>query len=416
LLRAASSYSILREGKAEILQRDNDVFYNKAQVRPRCRRWIRVARAPGRALRPAAARAAAAAPWHARAPRARRAHAPRSRAHRCAPPQVVNRDLSIAVLRLFEQRRHEEAAAGTAPKPWRLRHNTMGALDLNSPLVPLLVHPPELLEQLRASVAAANEEAEADLPYEEEEEEAEEAAGEEGAAAAAEGEEGGAGAAAEGADGDAAGDAAEEGAPAARKPQPPPGPLRILEGLAASGLRSFRYALEVPNVGVVVSNDLDPMAAAAIRRNKAFGGAAVAAVHAHQGDARVVMLTHEKLFDVVDVDPYGTPCTLLDAAVQAVAEGGLLAVTATDMAVLCGNASEVCWTKYGSYPVKIKACHELALRTLLASIQAAAVRHKRHIVPMLSVSIDFYVRCAFVLRCALQSASALASRCVVRQK
>jgi tRNA (guanine26-N2/guanine27-N2)-dimethyltransferase len=317
----------------------------------------------------------------------------------------VNRDLSIAVLRLFEQRRREEAAAGTAPKPWRLRHNTMGALDLNSPLVPLLVHPPELLEQLRASVAAANEEAEADLPYEEEEEEAEEAPaeGEEGAAAA----EGDAGAGGE--EGGAEGEAAEgDDAPKAPKPQPPPGPLRILEGLAASGLRSFRYALEVPNVGVVVSNDLDPMAAAAIRRNKAFGGAAVAAVHAHQADARVVMLTHEKLFDVVDVDPYGTPCTLLDAAVQAVAEGGLLAVTATDMAVLCGNASEVCWTKYGSYPVKIKACHELALRTLLASIQAAAVRHKRHIVPMLSVSIDFYVRCAralFVMRfsCACES-------------
>ena len=145
-------------------------------------------------------------------------------------------------------------------------------------------------------------------------------------------------------------------------------------------------------MGVVVANDLDPTAAAAIRRNKAFGGPAVAAVTAHQADARVVMLTHEKLFDVVDCDPYGTPCTLLDSAVQAVAEGGLLAVTATDMAVLCGNASEVCWTKYGSYPVRIKACHELALRTLLASIQSAAVRYKRHIVPLLSVSIDFYVR------------------------
>jgi tRNA (guanine26-N2/guanine27-N2)-dimethyltransferase len=105
------------------------------------------------------------------------------------------------------------------------------------------------------------------------------------------------------------------------------------------------------------------------------------------------MLTHEKLFDVVDLDPYGTPVQLLDAAVQAVAEGGLLCVTATDMAVLCGNASEVCWTKYGSYPVKNKACHEVAIRTLLAAIQAAAARHRRHIVPLLSVSVDFYVRC-----------------------
>jgi tRNA (guanine26-N2/guanine27-N2)-dimethyltransferase len=134
------------------------------------------------------------------------------------------------------------------------------------------------------------------------------------------------------------------------------------------------------------------MAAAAIRRNAAFGGAAVSRVLAHQADARLVCMTHEKLFDVVDLDPYGTPSTLLDSAVQAVSEGGLLCCTATDMAVLCGNASEVCWTKYGVYPVKMKACHELALRTLLASIQAAAVRHKRHILPLLSLSVDFYVR------------------------
>ena len=36
-------------------------------------------------------------------------------------------------------------------------------------------------------------------------------------------------------------------------------------------------------------------------------------------------------FDVVDVDPYGSPSPFVDAAVQCVADGGLLMVTATDM-------------------------------------------------------------------------------------
>ena len=39
------------------------------------------------------------------------------------------------------------------------------------------------------------------------------------------------------------------------------------------------------------------------------------------------------------------------AAAQAVSEGGLLLVTATDMAVLCGNNSETCYGKYGIYPL-----------------------------------------------------------------
>ena len=110
-------------------------------------------------------------------------------------------------------------------------------------------------------------------------------------------------------------------------------------------------------------------------------------------DVRMLMMQHEKMFDAVDLDPYGTPSTLLDGAVQAVADGGLLCVTATDMAVLCGNNGEVCWTKYGSYPHRAKYCHEQAVRILLSAVDAAAGRYKRHIVPMLSVHIDFYVRC-----------------------
>lgn len=37
-------------------------------------------------------------------------------------------------------------------------------------------------------------------------------------------------------------------------------------------------------------------------------------------------------YEVVDLDPYGSPSQFLDSAVQAVADGGLLCVTATDMA------------------------------------------------------------------------------------
>ncbi|CAN1124937.1 Probable tRNA (guanine(26)-N(2))-dimethyltransferase 1 [Linum perenne] len=66
--------------------------------------------------------------------------------------------------------------------------------------------------------------------------------------------------------------------------------------------------------------------------------------------------------------------------------------TATDMAVLCGGNGEVCYSKYGSYPLRGKYCHEMALRILLASIESHANRYKRYIVPVLSVQMDFYVR------------------------
>lgn len=67
---------------------------------------------------------------------------------------------------------------------------------------------------------------------------------------------------------------------------------------------------------------------------------------------------------------------LLDSAVQAVNEGGLLMITATDTAVLCGNNGEVCWTKYGSYPLHRYYCHEQASRAVLITRRCsiAAVR------------------------------------------
>ncbi|KAH7689953.1 tRNA methyltransferase Trm1 protein [Dioscorea alata] len=167
----------------------------------------------------------------------------------------------------------------------------------------------------------------------------------------------------------------------------------VLEALAASGLRAIRYAQEVEGIGQVIALDSDKASVDACKRNIQFNGSVASSkVEVHLVDARVYMLTHPKEFDVVDIDPYGSPSIFLDSAVQSVADGGMLMCTATDMAVLCGDDREVCYSKYGSYPLKGKYCHEMALRILLASIESHANRYKRHIVPVLSVYMDFYIR------------------------
>ncbi|PKA57074.1 putative tRNA (guanine(26)-N(2))-dimethyltransferase 2 [Apostasia shenzhenica] len=172
-----------------------------------------------------------------------------------------------------------------------------------------------------------------------------------------------------------------------------PNPPKVLEALAASGLRALRYAREVDGIGPVVAVDNDEASVKSCKRNIRFNGSiACSKVEAYHGDARVYMLTHQKEFDVVDLDPYGAPSVFLDSAVQSVADGGILMCTATDMAVLCGGNGEACYSKYGSYPLKGKYCHEMALRILLACIESHANRYKRHIVPILSVQMDFYVR------------------------
>ncbi|KAI8973272.1 N2,N2-dimethylguanosine tRNA methyltransferase [Mycotypha africana] len=170
----------------------------------------------------------------------------------------------------------------------------------------------------------------------------------------------------------------------------------ILEALAASGLRSVRYAKEIPKLKQVVCNDIEEEAIEAMKRNIAYNGLSEELVRPNHGDAMRVMYdkvgTNEK-FDVIDLDPYGSAAPFVDGAVQAVAEGGLLCVTCTDLAILAGSMHpETCFGKYGGMPLKYMFPHEMALRLVLQMLQTSAGRYKRHIVPLVSCSIDFYLR------------------------
>ncbi|XP_041838700.1 tRNA (guanine(26)-N(2))-dimethyltransferase isoform X2 [Melanotaenia boesemani] len=170
--------------------------------------------------------------------------------------------------------------------------------------------------------------------------------------------------------------------------------LRVLEGLAASGLRSVRFALEVPGLHSVTANDFSSKAAALIARNAQYNRVNHL-LHASCRDASMLMYEKrgkKERYDVIDLDPYGSPASFLDAAVQAVGEGGLLCVTCTDMAVMAGNSGETCYSKYGSVSIKAKYCHEMALRTILHSLDQRAGVYQRYIQPLLSISADFYIR------------------------
>ncbi|KAF4517268.1 hypothetical protein B566_EDAN008602 [Ephemera danica] len=170
--------------------------------------------------------------------------------------------------------------------------------------------------------------------------------------------------------------------------------IKILEALSATGLRGIRYAKEVAGVKEIVANDLSSNAVTAINNNIIKNNVQDIVTASHS-DASLLMYQHRRpadRFHAIDLDPYGCPSTFLDAAVQSVTDAGILLVTCTDMAVLAGHSPETCYVKYGSVPLISRACHELALRMVLQCIQSHANRYGRYIVPLLSLSVDFYVR------------------------
>ncbi|KAF9052841.1 N2,N2-dimethylguanosine tRNA methyltransferase-domain-containing protein [Panaeolus papilionaceus] len=182
-----------------------------------------------------------------------------------------------------------------------------------------------------------------------------------------------------------------------------PSKFTILEGLSATGLRSIRYAKEIPLVNYVIANDLSPAAVEAMKRNVQINGLAGEEgdgadwkVRVNQGDACSLMYQHreeKKRVEVVDLDPYGTAAPFIDASVQCVSDGGLLCVTCTDLSVLATtNFPEKCFSNYGGVGVRTEYCHEVALRLLLHTLSTSASRYGRFIEPLLCLSIDFYIR------------------------
>ena len=170
----------------------------------------------------------------------------------------------------------------------------------------------------------------------------------------------------------------------------------VLEALSATGLRSVRYFKEVPGIKTLLVNDIEEAAVDHIRQNIEFNGLDPLRCVPNQGDCNNVMHKYRaegKLFDIIDLDPYGTAAPFLDAAIQSVADGGLLCVTCTDLAVLSGGGQrDKCFAKYGAIPAKAAYCHEMSVRIVLGTMERIATRFGRHIVPLFSARIDFYVR------------------------
>jgi tRNA (guanine26-N2/guanine27-N2)-dimethyltransferase len=113
-------------------------------------------------------------------------------------------------------------------------------------------------------------------------------------------------------------------------------------------------------------------------------------VVARAGDARVI--PPEAPFDYVDLDPYGTPVPFLVTALGALAPGGVLAVTATDMMVLAGVQPKVCGLRYGARPVRGRLGPEGGLRILLKHLAEAARARGRVLHPLLCYVHDHHVR------------------------
>ena len=96
--------------------------------------------------------------------------------------------------------------------------------------------------------------------------------------------------------------------------------------------------------------------------------------------------------EIVDIDPYGTAIPYLSAAMNAIANHGMMCITCTDMRVLAGHDFTKCFYQYGATRSRISCFEENALRIMLATTNRIANQHQKAIIPMLSFQKHFYLR------------------------
>lgn len=176
-------------------------------------------------------------------------------------------------------------------------------------------------------------------------------------------------------------------------------PLSASEPMCGSGVRGIRFALET-NISNVVLGDLSPSAIKLAEKNIVLNNVQDK-IHIRLLDANLLLSLHcypGGRFDYVDIDPFGPPTPFLDTAIRSTKDNGMVAITATDMAPLCGVNPNACLRKYGGLPIQSSFCHEVALRLMTGALIQRAAVHKIEATPIFSYYANHYVRLYTILR------------------
>ena len=172
------------------------------------------------------------------------------------------------------------------------------------------------------------------------------------------------------------------------------GDLRVCDPLAGCGVRGIRFLAEGMGVREAVINDLNPEALEFIRINLDVNGLSEKAM-VFNLDARELLLRRDIRrdgFDLVDVDPFGSPAPFIQPAILSLKRGGVLAVTATDTAPLSGRYPRTCLRRYWSKPLKTEYYPEVAVRILLGFIARNCTMLNRGLKPLLAHRTTQYIR------------------------
>jgi tRNA (guanine26-N2/guanine27-N2)-dimethyltransferase len=169
-----------------------------------------------------------------------------------------------------------------------------------------------------------------------------------------------------------------------------------LDALSASGIRGLRIAKEI-GISATMS-DWEDTSFELIKKNIELNN--LSNCTAIKRNANVVMLDNS--FDIIDLDPFGSPAPFLDAACRSAKK--LLCITATDTAPLCGAHKKAGIRNYAAVPLKTEYYHEMGVRILMGAIARTLARYDKAMIPLLSYASAHYFRIFTAVKKSIEDA------------
>ena len=111
--------------------------------------------------------------------------------------------------------------------------------------------------------------------------------------------------------------------------------ISICDAFGGTGIRGARYSKEIHGVEKVVVGDVNPLAVEISKKNMQLNN--ISNVEVQKNDANILLQSNKGLFDVVDIDPFGTPAMFTQSTAANIRPGGLICISATDTSALCGT-------------------------------------------------------------------------------
>jgi tRNA (guanine26-N2/guanine27-N2)-dimethyltransferase len=177
----------------------------------------------------------------------------------------------------------------------------------------------------------------------------------------------------------------------------------VCDALSAIGARGIRIAKEC-DVKKVWLNDISEDNIKFMKKNARLNSVKNKIVISNK-DANQILSDSIRVFDYIDLDPYGSPSYFFDSSARAIKREGFLGFTATDTAALCGNSPITCLRRYGIESYLTDFFKELGLRILIANAAFYFSKWSFSLEPLLSYTSEHYFR----VFCKVEKGKSIAS-------